>query len=94
MAEFLKSVRQAQEEDARKRLAPLVAGLKEAGLKVKRRIEPGVPKLKILQIEREENVDAIILGSHGRSNLKEMVLGSVSEYVIRHSEKPVIVIKR
>ena len=34
--------------------------------------------------------DPIFVGS----NLKEMLLGSVSEYVIRHSKKPVIVIKR
>ncbi|MDY0040040.1 MAG: universal stress protein [Desulforhabdus sp.] len=93
-AEFLKSVHQAQEEDARKGLTPLESSLKEAGFKVKTRVERGVPKLLILQIEQEENVDAIILGSHGVSNLKEMLLGSVSEYVIRHGKKPVIVVKR
>lgn len=91
---FLQSVYRAQEEEAREGLAPLEAALKEARFKVKTRIERGVPRLKILEIEQEEDVDAIILGSHGRSNLKEMLLGSVSEYVVRHSKKPVIVVKR
>ncbi len=94
VAEFLKEVHRAQQEDARKGLAPFESSLKEAGFEVKTRIERGVPKLKILEIEQEEHVDAIILGSHGRSNLKEMLLGSVSEHVIRHSKKPVIVAKR
>jgi nucleotide-binding universal stress UspA family protein len=91
---FLESVYQAQEKEAREGLAPFESSLKEAGLEVKTRIERGVPKLKILEIEQDEHVDAIILGSHGRSNLKEMLLGSVSEHVIRHSKKPVIVVKR
>lgn len=94
VTEFIKSFYQAQEDDVRKQLAPLEASLKKAGFKVKTRIERGVPKLKILQIEQEEQVDAIILGSHGNSNPKEMLLGSVLEYVIRHSKKAVIVIKR
>jgi len=45
-------------------------------------------------VEKEEDVSAIVLGSHGKSNIKEMLLGSVSEHVIRHCKKPVIVIKR
>ncbi|MCK8603733.1 universal stress protein [Desulfoferrobacter suflitae] len=94
VAAFLESVYRAQEEEAREGLAPFEAALKEAHFKVKTRIERGVPQLKILEVEEQENVDAIILGSHGRSNLKEMLLGSVSEHVIRHSRKPVIVIKR
>ncbi|MGQ9748471.1 universal stress protein [Desulfosoma sp.] len=39
-------------------------------------------------------MSAIILGSHGRSNLSSVLLGSVSEYVIRHAKKPVIVVRR
>ncbi|MGQ9795034.1 universal stress protein [Desulfosoma sp.] len=58
------------------------------------RVEEGVPHVKILEVANEENVSAIILGSHGRSNLSSVLLGSVSEYVIRHAKKPVIVVRR
>jgi len=51
-------------------------------------------QLKILEIEAEESVSVIVLGSHGKSNVKEMLLGSVSEHVIRNCRKPVLVIKR
>ena len=68
--------------------------LMQSGLIVKIRIETGVPLKEILKVEEEEKVSAIVIGSHGKTNLEEMVLGSVSEKVIRQSKKPVLVIKR
>jgi muramoyltetrapeptide carboxypeptidase LdcA involved in peptidoglycan recycling len=44
--------------------------------------------------EEEEKVSVIVIGSHGKTNLEEMFLGSVSEKVIRQSKKPVLIIKR
>ena len=43
---------------------------------------------------QEEGVSAIVIGSHGRSNVAEMLIGSVSERVVRRSNVPVLVIKR
>ncbi len=34
----------------------------------------------------------IIVGSHGRTGLKRMLLGSVSEHVVRHAPCPVLVV--
>jgi nucleotide-binding universal stress UspA family protein len=47
-----------------------------------------------LEVAKKEDVSIIILGSHGRSNLSSVLLGSVSDHIIRHSPKPVLVIKR
>jgi len=68
--------------------------LMQSGLNVKIRIETGVPLKEILKVEEEEKVSAIVIGSHGKTNLEEMFLGSVSEKVIRQSKKPVLIIKR
>ena len=68
--------------------------LKQYGFTVKILIENGIPFREILKAEDSENVSAIVIGSHGTSNIKEMFLGSVSEKVIRKAKKPVIVIKR
>jgi len=68
--------------------------LMQSGLNVKVRIERGVPLKEILTVEEEEKVSAIVIGSHGKTNIREMFLGSVSEKVIRQSKKPVLVIKR
>jgi nucleotide-binding universal stress UspA family protein len=67
--------------------------LVDAGLKVRIRVENGMPVREILRVEAEENVSVIVIGSHGRSNLEEIFLGSVSEKVIRKSKNPVFVIK-
>ena len=68
--------------------------LMDVGLEVECRVRQGVPLTEILKIEDEEDVSVIVLGSHGMSNIEEMLLGSVSEKVIRKSKKPVLVIKR
>jgi nucleotide-binding universal stress UspA family protein len=68
--------------------------LADAGLQVRLRIETGMPVREILRVEEEEDVSVTVIGSHGRSNLEEIFLGSVSEKVIRKSKNPVLVIKR
>ena len=62
--------------------------------KVRIKIEKGIPFKKIIDIAEKERVSIIVLGSHGKSNLREMLIGSVSEKVIRKSKKPCLVIKR
>jgi nucleotide-binding universal stress UspA family protein len=77
-----------------KKLAGVANTLDEKGFKVKVITARGIPEAEILRIEQEEQVSIIVLGSHGVSNLKEMLLGSVSEAVIRKSKQPVLVVKR
>jgi len=84
----------AIEKEARQEGEKIEKKLKQHGLEVKVRIETGVPLKEILKVEEEEKVSAIVIGSHGKTNLEEMVLGSVSEKVIRKSKNPVLVIKR
>jgi nucleotide-binding universal stress UspA family protein len=81
-------------EETEKKLKDIENELAEAGFKVRLRIETGMPVTEILRVEDDENVSAIVIGSHGRSNLQEIFLGSVSEKVIRKSKQPVFVIKR
>jgi nucleotide-binding universal stress UspA family protein len=85
---------QKLEEERRKKMASLAAELEAAGFEVKTRIEKGYPVKEILKVEKEEKVSAIVMGSHGKGNLGEVLIGSVSEKVIRRSAKPVLVIKR
>jgi nucleotide-binding universal stress UspA family protein len=84
----------AIEKEAREEGNKIEKKLNENGLKVKMRIETGIPLREILKVEEEEKVSAIVIGSHGKTNLEQMVLGSVSEKVIRLSKNPVLVIKR
>ncbi len=55
-------------------------------------IEEGTPHEAILLVAKEWNADLIVVGTNGRTGLAHLVIGSVAEKVIRHSEKPVFVI--
>ena len=88
------AVLQSIEADSWKEAGSIEAQLKQRGFTVKVRIETGVPLKEILRVEEEERVSAIVIGSHGKTNLEEMLLGSVSEKVIRKSKSPVLVVKR
>jgi len=47
----------------------------------------------INDIARKQNIDLIVLGSHGRTGLKRLLMGSVTESVIAHASCPVLVVK-
>ncbi|NJL47199.1 MAG: universal stress protein [Leptolyngbyaceae cyanobacterium SM2_5_2] len=52
----------------------------------------GRPGLAICTIAKDSRVDLIVVGSHSRQGLREMLLGSVSNYVVHHAPCPVMVI--
>ena len=49
---------------------------------------------KLVNYAREENVDLIVMGTHGRTGLKRLLLGSVAEAVVRHAPCPVLLVKQ
>ena len=89
-ATVIREITKEAEEEGKKIEKKLI----QSGLIVKIRIETGVPLKEILKVEEEEKVSAIVIGSHGKTNLEEMFLGSVSEKVIRQSKNPVLIVKR
>ena len=81
-------------DDAKQEIKIIEDELKKSGFKVKTMIQRGVPLLEILKAEEEEDISVIVIGSHGKSNLEEVFLGSVSEKVARKCKSPVLIIKR
>ena len=57
------------------------------------RLAMGDPATEIVRVANEENVSLIVMGTHGRSGLTRLLLGSVAELVIRHSSCPVLTYK-
>ncbi len=51
------------------------------------------PVPAILKIAKEEDVDWIVMGTHGRSGVPRLVLGSVTESVLRQTDRPVLTIR-
>jgi len=69
-------------------------GLEATGMRVKTLLTEGIPFLEINRAAEKENASLIVMGSHGRSMVKEMLLGSICGKVVRRATKPVLVIRR
>lgn len=63
------------------------------GLKAKVILREGVPFQEIDRVAREEDVSLIVMGSHGRTALADMLLGSVSDAVICRHPRPILVVR-
>jgi nucleotide-binding universal stress UspA family protein len=65
----------------------------DADLGVSTAIEVGKPVAVIVEHADEEDVDQIVMGSHGREGVTRVLLGSVAETVVRRSPVPVTVVR-
>jgi nucleotide-binding universal stress UspA family protein len=54
--------------------------------------EEGNPYEAILRVAKEWEADLIVLGTHGRTGLSHLLIGSVAEKVIRHSTIPIFIV--
>lgn len=69
-----------------------VAGT-QAGLTVVIEIVEGNPHEEILEYVSEHGIDMVIMGTHGRTGLDRVVMGSVAERVVRRSPVPVLTVR-
>jgi nucleotide-binding universal stress UspA family protein len=66
---------------------------KAAGVEVESRVLKGNPAEKIISFSEDNNIDMIIVGSLGKGGYERVVLGSVSEKIVRHAKIPVLVVR-
>jgi nucleotide-binding universal stress UspA family protein len=64
----------------------------ENGIKFRIVTKSGREAEEIIKFSKKENVDLIVMGTHGRTGIEHVFLGSVAEKVIRRSPLPVFVI--
>jgi nucleotide-binding universal stress UspA family protein len=63
------------------------------GLNVRREVREGTPFYEIIRFAKEGDVDLIVMGTHGHSGLTHVLLGSVTEKVVRKAPCPVLTIR-
>lgn len=61
---------------------------------VTHRLEEGEAAEEILRVARETNCDLIVVGTHGRTGLGRLLMGSVAEKVLRNASCPVLTLKK
>lgn len=65
----------------------------DRGLEVTSSVRHGRPAEEILEYVDEHDVDAIVMGTHGRSGADRLVIGSVTEKVVRKAPVPVVTVR-
>jgi len=85
-------VRETLVDDAAAATDAVADQLIDAGVDVVREHQWGDPAAGILSYAVEEDLDAIIMGTHGRTGYERYVMGSVAEKVVRLSPIPILVI--
>lgn len=66
---------------------------KAAGLEAESVVLKGNPAEEILDFAKEQDVDIIVVGSLGKTAIKRVMIGSVSEKVVSHAKVPVLVVR-
>lgn len=67
--------------------------LKDAGFAVSAAVAQGDPREAIVEAATAGRADLVVVGSHGRTGLQRMLLGSVASYVVSHAPCTVVVVK-
>jgi nucleotide-binding universal stress UspA family protein len=80
-------------EACRERLEQTVGKLATNGRPVQHKILSGVPFVEIIRYARDAETDLIIMGTHGRTGLGHLLIGSVAERVVRKAPCPVLTVK-
>jgi nucleotide-binding universal stress UspA family protein len=65
----------------------------ESGVGVDTTVEVGRPASEVVEYVEDHDVDHIVMGSHGRTGVSRILLGSVAEEVMRRSPVPVTVVR-
>jgi len=82
------------ETDAQHLLQASRERVQGAGLQGESLLVQGTPTQTIVDTAGEQGVDLIIMGTHGRTGLAHVFLGSVAEHVVRQGPCPVLVVRR
>jgi len=73
-------------------LDPVCKFLERKGLAHKAHTTVGHAADEILKFAKKENVDLIVMGSRGHGSFVSLLLGSVAQKVIAHSDRPVMIV--
>ncbi len=82
-----------QRRNAKAVLARLGTDLKKKGQRVRTMVTAGPPALLIVDAAKDLRADLIVMGTHGRTGLAHMLIGSVAEKVVRTAQCPVLTVR-
>lgn len=81
------------EDQARTYLEGQVARLAAAGVPAEGRVASGEPAPSIVAVARELSADLIVMATHGHREMRHVIMGSVTEDVVRTGPVPVLLVR-
>ena len=92
-AEKLHELLDASKRAAEERLQTLVKEIARTVTDAKTFCRSGVSAAEIVALAQEESADLIVVGTHGRTGVKHLVMGSVARSVLKMAHRPVLIVE-
>ncbi len=92
--DLTQKIRKGYEEEAGRILNDAAEVARKAGVPVETRTLTGIPFEEIVRAGEELAADLIIMGTHGRTGMSHLLLGSVAEKVVRKAPCPVLTVRQ
>ncbi|MBK9710751.1 MAG: universal stress protein [Kouleothrix sp.] len=89
----VRDARQGSAEASRRYLEYTRRSYANTDLSIELAVREGPVAEAIVQAAGDEQIDVVVMATHGRSGLKRVVYGSVAEHVLRVSAKPVLLVR-
>lgn len=80
-------------KEARQIESEAIAKYADSGVGIETKVLEGDPSLAVLDLAKNENADLIVMGSHGRTGLKRLWLGSVAESIVQGATIPILIVR-
>jgi nucleotide-binding universal stress UspA family protein len=80
-------------KEAARYLEGVAAPLREAGMRVRTLLDERPPADAILHVATREEIDLIVMSTHGRGGFSRLLMGSVAESVFRATSRTVMLVK-
>jgi nucleotide-binding universal stress UspA family protein len=84
--EFIKD----KTESRLQRIEKLIEEISPGQLSIKKVFKVGIPFRELIQAVKDEDVDLVVMGPKGRSNLEDILFGSTAEKMFRHCPVPLL----
>jgi nucleotide-binding universal stress UspA family protein len=92
-ADMYMQVEQADTDEARADLDDLAMRIGQRDIRVRTFLLKGMATHELLFLEEQEAPDLVVMGSHGRTGLARVALGSVADRLVREGRSPVLIVR-
>ena len=92
-AELYMKIEEAAEQDAQRSMQKLMLKLKQARVNAKSLLLKGLAHEQIVKAARSRKANMIVIGTHGRTGLSKLFMGSVAGKVVSLASCPVVTVR-